>query len=205
MKFNSCDELFKIPEIPLGFHAPKTSSPINKIQDSSRALTSFSQTFFAGATNYNENVLNKSIRRSSRISEKLQNEQSRYNDESVVSNGNQSLRRSSRKSVLQMYQSKRQSVRLAAHNNQNHLTEERVETVEATKTVRKLNKSINKKNSINNIIDGYLNGSTSASTKISLSKHRKGILDLLNKGSMKELKLLPYVGQKTAYLIVTQR
>lgn len=169
-------------------------------------MTSFSQTFFADATNYNETALNKSIRRSSRVSEKQQNDQFRYNNESLVSNVNQSLRRSSRKSVLQMYQNKRQSVRLAAHNNQSHLTEEKIENVETTKTVRKLNKITNRKNSNNNIIiDGYLNGSISTSTKISISKHRKGILDLLNKGSMKELKILPYVGQKTAYLIVTQR
>lgn len=39
----------------------------------------------------------------------------------------------------------------------------------------------------------------------SLSKHRKAILDLLNKGSRKELQILPTIGQKRAFQIVTHR
>ncbi|XP_065365872.1 kinesin-like protein Nod [Calliphora vicina] len=203
--FNISDELFKIPEIPSELHRPKTSSPINNARNSSKASTSFTQTFFAGATNSDKTALNKSIRRSIRISGKQQHDQSSsiFND-TPLENANQSLRRSSRKSVLQMYHSKRRSIRLATHN-ESLLAENKEDNVKVSKTVKKINKTT-KGNAINNsIIDAYCNGSTSANGKTSLTKHRKAILDLLNKGSMKELQILPQVGQKTAYQIVTQR
>jgi DNA uptake protein ComE-like DNA-binding protein len=40
-----------------------------------------------------------------------------------------------------------------------------------------------------------------ASRKISKRDHRKSILDILNKGSLKELQLLPLIGKKKAYEI----
>ncbi|KAM7346418.1 no distributive disjunction isoform 1-T3 [Cochliomyia hominivorax] len=175
--FNNSDELFKIPEITSVPHRPKTSSPINKAEDS------FTQTFFAGASNLDKTVLN---------------------DNNRLINCNQSLRRSSRKSVLQMYQNKRQSIRLATQK-ESHLAEKKKENTTINKTVKKLNKT-SKGNSINNtLINDYCNGNTSTNKKTSITKHRKTILDLLNKGSMKELQILPQIGQKTAYQIVTQR
>ncbi|XP_011183412.2 kinesin-like protein Nod [Zeugodacus cucurbitae] len=65
----------------------------------------------------------------------------------------------------------------------------------------------------NNIIESYFAiGSKKASSSINvkekksnIQKHRKAVLDLLNTGSMKDLQLLPQIGQKTAYQLVTQR
>lgn len=134
-----------------------------------------------------------------------QHEQSMCSENSILTNDNQSLRRSSRKSVLQMYQNKRQSIRLATLNESHAATEKKEKHVKTDKTTKKLNKT-SKGNTLNNtIIDGYCNGSNSTISKTSLAKHRKAVLDLLNKGSMKELQILPQVGQKTAYQIVTQR
>ncbi|KNC24230.1 Kinesin-like protein Nod [Lucilia cuprina] len=201
--FNNSDDLFKIPEIPSEIHRPKTSSPITNSNDSLEPST-FTQTFFAGATNSDKTVLNKSIRRSIRISARHHEEQSFIENNTSEENASQLLRRSSRKSVLKIYQDKRRSIRLVTHNEK-ITTEDKPEKEKVSKTVKKLNKS-SKGNAINNtIIDGYCNGSTSSNTKTSLTKHRKAILDLLNRGSMKELQILPQVGQKTAYQIVTQR
>lgn len=139
-------------------------------------------------------IASKSLRRSSRKSNP------RCEDTETI-NTNQSLRRSSRKSVLQMYQNRRQSVRLAKLNESVEMQSRERKSGE----VRASKERSKRKNVANNItlIDVYCNGS--ANTKTSLSKHRKAVLDLLNKGSMKELQILPQIGQKTAYQIVTQR
>lgn len=187
----------------------KTSSPFNNPQDSTTMSASFTQTFFAGATNSDKTVLNKSIRRSSRLSvQRTLHEQSliEHNNDNL-SISNQSLRRSSRKSVIQLYQDKRRNIQMASNVELTKVIEfNEPEVLKASTTLKKSNKSSKSNNKSNNtIIDGYCNGSSSANTKTSVSKHRKAVLDLLNKGSMKELQFLPQVGQKTAYQIVTQR
>nr|XP_014086071.2 kinesin-like protein Nod [Bactrocera oleae] len=65
----------------------------------------------------------------------------------------------------------------------------------------------------NNIIERYFTiGAQKSSSHIkgkekksNILKHRAAVLDLLNSGSMKDLQLLPQIGQKTAYQLVTQR
>ncbi|XP_018804906.1 PREDICTED: kinesin-like protein Nod isoform X1 [Bactrocera latifrons] len=65
----------------------------------------------------------------------------------------------------------------------------------------------------NNIIESYFSTDPQKSSshinekekKSNILKHRAAVLNLLNSGSMKELQVLPQIGQKTAYQLVTQR
>ncbi|XP_073828803.1 no distributive disjunction [Musca autumnalis] len=198
--FNTSEDLFKVPDIP----PPKTSSP-NMGND----RVSFTETFFAGATNSDKNDLNKSIRRSRRISERfgidhsvIENESLKPNDVLNESNQNSiATRRSTRRSVLQMYADKRKSVRLATHKESDETS---LQSPIQTQTPR--NKKTNKKSKDNSLISQICDSSLSSSnTKSRLNKHRKGVLELLNKGSLKEIQILPMIGQKKAFQIITQR
>lgn len=64
----------------------------------------------------------------------------------------------------------------------------------------------------NEVIASYFNSPAAASTKVTQKSmknakkaHREAILKVLNTGSFKELQMLPCIGLKTAYQIVTQR
>ncbi|XP_050332012.1 kinesin-like protein Nod [Bactrocera neohumeralis] len=84
-----------------------------------------------------------------------------------------------------------------------------------TKQVSKAhNKASHRKSSLNNnIIESYFTTDRQKSSshingkekKSNILKHRAAVLNLLNSGSMKELQVLPQIGQKTAYQLVTQR
>lgn len=105
-----------------------------------------------------------------------------------------SVLKSSRTSVLQMSQSKRKSIRLTA-----------TEVVKVSETSRKPKKVL-KTNKVGATKIGEChNNLISTNTKKNLTLHRKAVMDLLNKGTMKDLQFLPQIGPKTAYQIVTQR
>lgn len=46
---------------------------------------------------------------------------------------------------------------------------------------------------------------TKKQAKDAQQKHEKAVLDLLNTGTIREIQILPQVGLKTAYQIITQR
>ncbi|XP_055548651.1 kinesin-like protein KIF22 [Wyeomyia smithii] len=60
----------------------------------------------------------------------------------------------------------------------------------------------------NKVIAGYFHQTPAVGRKepkMTASKHGKAVLDLVNRGSIKEVQILPTVGLKTAYQIVTHR
>lgn len=57
----------------------------------------------------------------------------------------------------------------------------------------------------NKQIASYFNSRESIDPKVTKSKHIEAIFELLNTGSIKELQVLPKIGHKTAYQIVTTR
>lgn len=61
------------------------------------------------------------------------------------------------------------------------------------------------KSRVKNEVASYFNEKALSIRKITKSDHRQAILEIINKGTLKELKLLPVVGLKTAYQIVTYR
>jgi len=82
---------------------------------------------------------------------------------------------------------------------------EMIEEIDVKPEIKHTHKKTKKQSDLDNtILDGYLNGSIT-NTKTNLLKHRKAILDLLNTGSVKQLQILPHVGQKTAFQILTSR
>lgn len=63
-----------------------------------------------------------------------------------------------------------------------------------------------RKNKIKNkIMATYLNKSTSSLQQVSKKDHKDAIMDMINTGSVKELQMLPTIGAKTAYQIVSHR
>lgn len=60
--------------------------------------------------------------------------------------------------------------------------------------------TINKKSDRQSIANGSVQGGS-----ISKADHRKYVLDLLNKGDLKAIQVLPQIGMKTAYCIITHR
>lgn len=195
-------------------HGPKTSSPIISNENLVTELNkSFSNTFFAGATEIDKNILNKAIRRSNRLSILTVNNQLNFQNNTISSDvSNQSFRRSSRKSVLKYYDNKRNSLRAAYHRGRISLGS--LKKLEAQKspapTTHTNTKSASKKETsdmkiiTNNVITLY-SGTPCTTAKKSVQKHRKDILNLLNKGSIKDIKILPQIGQKTAFQIIAQR
>ncbi|TMW53990.1 hypothetical protein DOY81_000922 [Sarcophaga bullata] len=188
--FNSSIELFKIPGTRPIANKHKTSSPIKNIKDYATISSSFTQTFFADASFPDKAVLNKSIRRSIRITEKQQHDQSQYGDNISLTNDIHLMPKRSCKSVLQIPQ--RRSIRLAA----NLVTP--IKTVKVSATAKKINKVLKTDKLSDEKIDV-------TNKRKSLTVHRKDVLDLLNKGSMKDIQILPQIGPKTAYQIITQR
>ena len=189
-KFNSSTELFKIPETRPIANRQKTSSPIKDTKDCATISPSFTQTFFAGDSFSDKAVLNKSIRRSIRFTEKHQHDQSQSDDRVSFKNDIHLMHNHSRKSVLKMPQ--RRSIRLAAN------LVVPMKTVEVSEAPKKINKVPKADKLVDKKIDVM-------NTKKSLTAHRKVVLDLLNKGSMKDIQVLPQIGPKTAYQIITQR
>ncbi|XP_055615677.1 kinesin-like protein Nod [Toxorhynchites rutilus septentrionalis] len=59
----------------------------------------------------------------------------------------------------------------------------------------------------NKVIAGYFQtpGGSKKDPKMTANKHGKAVLDLVNRGSIKEVRILPTVGLKMAYQIVTHR
>jgi DNA uptake protein ComE-like DNA-binding protein len=57
----------------------------------------------------------------------------------------------------------------------------------------------------NQIMATYLNKSSTSLPKVSKKDHKDAVMDIINTGSVKELKMLPTVGAKTAYQIVSHR
>jgi DNA uptake protein ComE-like DNA-binding protein len=57
----------------------------------------------------------------------------------------------------------------------------------------------------NKIVDSYFNKSSSSIKNVTKKDHKAAIMDMMNTGSVKELQLLPTIGPKTAYQIVTHR
>ncbi|XP_013097756.2 kinesin-like protein Nod [Stomoxys calcitrans] len=205
--FNSSADLFKIPEVPEEKNdRPKTSSP-----NLGNERASFTETFFAGASSCDKNVLRRSIRRSRRISERFCVNESVLNETQEPNILNDSkkhaTRRSSRRSVLQSYIDKRRSIRLASHPE----SVEQPTTSLPSKTPKKSRKSLSTSkssktsHSSSGVLISQICNATSTNSKTNLSRHRKAILELLNKGSMKEIQILPMVGQKRSFQIVTQR
>ncbi|XP_075155137.1 no distributive disjunction [Haematobia irritans] len=202
--FNSSADLFKIPEIPEEKSAPpKTSSP-----NLANERVSFTETFFAGASPSDKKELRKSIRRSRRISERFGVNESMRNHTGVENVSQQidsaAPRRSSRRSILQQYAEKRRSIRLASHQELNENSSLNLSMKQTPKNTKKTSKSTKSKSTNDSLISQICN-SSSANKKNSLSQHRKAILELLNKGSLKELQILPMIGQKRAFQIITQR
>lgn len=189
-KFNSSTELFKVPATRPIANRHKTSSPIKDIQDYATISSSFTQTFFAEDSFSDKAVLNKSIRHSIRFTEKHQHDQLQSGDSNSLKNDIHLMHNRSCKTVLQMPQ--RRSIRLAA----NLVTP--IKTVKVSATAKKINKVVKTNKLGDEKIDAM-------NTKKSLTAHRKDVLDLLNKGSMKDIQVLPQIGPKTAYQIITQR
>ncbi|XP_020717152.1 kinesin-like protein Nod isoform X3 [Ceratitis capitata] len=147
-------------------------------------------------------ISNETLRRSRRISSKL--EQIRlHTDASKISNFGCSLQMTStselfekRKSVKQLHIERRQSIREAMD----------LKKLAGTETAKS-----NRIASLDSIIESYLTSGSNGSAlntkgkKTNIQKHRKAILDLLNSGSRKELQILPQIGPKTAFQLLTQR
>lgn len=102
-------------------------------------------------------------------------------------------RRSLRLSMKQTHEERRRSTRasLTKHNEINETS--------TTKKRKTKNLVVS-----NDVIRSYINN-TNTKGKNNQAKHKKAILDFLNKGSMREIQILPQVGLKTAYQIITQR
>ncbi|XP_061391925.1 kinesin-like protein Nod [Musca vetustissima] len=205
--FNTSEDLFKVPEVPHDTKLPpKTSSP-----NTENERVSFTETFFAGATVSDKKDLNKSIRRSRRISERFGIVHSIIDNESLNCAGPSqenihnitNRRRSSRRSVLERYAERHKNVRLDTYNEVEEIP---AEPIIMTKTPKNKKPTRKTKDPNSSLISQICNSSSSSSNaKSRLSKHRKGVLELLNKGSLKEIQILPMIGQKRAFQIITQR
>lgn len=89
----------------------------------------------------------------------------------------------------------RRSVRISSMQNiVNHKADKNMSTAPIRKQAIK-----------NKILSGYLNNSASSMKSVTKKDHKKAIMDIINTGSMKELQLLPAIGPKTAYQIVSTR
>ncbi|XP_037939784.1 kinesin-like protein KIF22-B [Teleopsis dalmanni] len=149
---------------------------------------------------------NDSIRRSLRISEqKALRDQ--MNDSNISeSSFNRSHTRS--QSLIKMYKDRKNSIRQA-----NNSAEKKIRRNSVSKNQNKSIKTVDDKNiksTVNkNITSHYFDAHNDIKSKTpsnkNLIKHRKAILDLLNSGSIKQIQVLPQIGQKTAYHIVTHR
>ncbi|XP_054730832.1 kinesin-like protein Nod isoform X2 [Anastrepha obliqua] len=143
------------------------------------------------------------LRRSRRISQRLQyNSFTNLNGCGTV---NETLRRSRRISAMR----ERQSSIDAAHLNileSDKGNGRPINNSKQHKSVRNCVASLN-----NSVIERYFGLDSKkaiANVKINkpnIQKHRKDILDLLNTGSIKELQILPQIGQKMAFQLVTHR
>ncbi|XP_067634548.1 kinesin-like protein Nod isoform X2 [Eurosta solidaginis] len=141
----------------------------------------------------------KALRRSSRLS--IMTEGMEISSESL------SELSSRRKSIRQLDNKMRQSVRHAAHVKELQSDKGKCNSnSKRTKNVQNCIAALN-----NSTIEGYFDHDSNSldsdlkSKKQNIKKHRKAILDLLNTGSMKELQILPQIGQKTAFQLITQR
>lgn len=73
-------------------------------------------------------------------------------------------------------------------------------------SVNNVAKTAKPKNKINPLTDYFINGPTrKVSVKDAKKYHKDSVLKLLNKGTLKELQILPLIGLKTAYQIIFQR
>lgn len=154
-----------------------------------------------------QGCINEALRRSRRISKiGEQIELQRANDSFMVTSSVMS-----RKKQKYLHIERRQSILKAP----NLVTSKTDDGNRGTKHFLKAhNNASHRISSLNNNIiesyfaivpkksSSYVNGKQK---KSNIQKHRKAVLDLLNSGSMKELQLLPQIGQKTAYQLVTQR
>lgn len=57
----------------------------------------------------------------------------------------------------------------------------------------------------NQIMATYLNKSTTNHQQVSKEEHKDAVMDMINTGSVKELQMLPTIGSKTAFQIVSHR
>ncbi|XP_036347271.1 uncharacterized protein LOC118756625 [Rhagoletis pomonella] len=155
-------------------------------------------------------TINETLRRSRRIStmrEKI--------EEQTISEISETFKLAGKihhknKSLKQLHIERRESIRHAAHLN----GLESDDGNEGVKNNSKKAKSTQKRciaDLNNSVIESYFANEPKSSTsnvksrKPHIKKHRKAVLDLLNSGSMKELQILPQIGQKTAFQLVTQR
>lgn len=100
----------------------------------------------------------------------------------------QPTRRSARISLLQTTREDKDKM------DTNSISEAKTIVREQRKTKTKIN---------NSFLASYFNNSSSK--KVSKLSHKNAVLDLLNNGTMKDLQVLPTVGLKTSYQIVTYR
>ncbi|XP_055384041.1 kinesin-like protein Nod [Condylostylus longicornis] len=88
---------------------------------------------------------------------------------------------------------------------------ESLQTNKKTETEIKKDKSSVAKNKNNDLkitnktISSYFNNLSNKNKNTVKLKHQKAVLDILNNGTIKELQILPYIGLKTAYQIITHR
>ncbi|XP_053948124.1 kinesin-like protein Nod [Anastrepha ludens] len=143
------------------------------------------------------------MRRSRRISQRLQyNSFTNLNGCGTV---NETLRRSRRVSAMR----ERQSSIDAAHLNILESDKGNGKPINNSKQHKSARNCVaSLKNSVIERYFGLDSKKAIANVKINkpnIQKHRKAILDLLNTGSIKELQILPQIGQKMAFQLVTHR
>lgn len=131
--------------------------------------------------------------------QKIPQRRSRRVSRSLVdtSNNPRPVRRSIRLQSLEMERptfvepSRRRSIRIHSLTNEMNIS---------------TNKVVKPKSKINPLTDYFRNGPTRKVGIQNARKHHKdSILKLLNKGTLKELQILPLIGLKTAYQIIFQR
>lgn len=102
----------------------------------------------------------------------------------------------------------------APKNTQNQLSPRRSVRISMMQDIRKTKENLmpaivskaRKTNIKNKTMAAYWNDSTSSGKqKVSKKDHKVAVMDMINTGSIKELQMLPSIGPKTAYQIVSHR
>lgn len=75
----------------------------------------------------------------------------------------------------------------------------------AVKIEEKVSRTVKRQVVKNRIVASYYGQSTENITKVTKHDHKAAIMEMLNTGSVKDLQLLPTIGAKTAYQIVSYR
>ncbi|KAL7029769.1 hypothetical protein ACKWTF_006352 [Chironomus riparius] len=75
----------------------------------------------------------------------------------------------------------------------------------SVKVEEKVSRSVKRQVVKNQIVASYYGQSTENITKVTKHDHKTAIMEMLNTGSVKDLQLLPTIGAKTAYQLVSHR